>query len=306
MPVPTRYQRQFGLLLRVLPIVAREKNLALYGGTAINLFLHDLPRISVDLDLRYLRAQDYAVASKCIEACLERIVVQVKKIQPDCRHRLEAHKLRIRSPGQNAEIKLEVNPVFRGEIFGIENRQLAQGVVQKYGCQQFVMQLLSAVEIYASKIKAMLSRTNARDLHDVQLLGLHNWQNRQMWKALVIFMLMDENNAIHHMFDCNRIAISDNDYRNFSLMLQGRQDQVTKHRLEQAGRQVCQDIVANMPQEHKKLLIDAFDGRPDFAALDIDIKNLPGLAWRMEQIKAMTQTGRQQIVRKLAKVLQVL
>ena len=279
MPALTRYQRQFWLLLRVLPIVAREEELALYGGTAINLFLHDLPRISVDLDLRYLKADDYATASERIHACLERIIAGVKKIDPDCRYMLAEHKLRIRLPSQNAEIKVEVNPVFRGVIYEIANQPLAESVIEKHGGGQLVMQLLSPVEIYASKIQAMLGRKSVRDLYDIWLIAQQNWQSKQIWQALAIFIIMAENNAIEHMFDCNSIAISERDYRNFCLMLQGGNDRITKDDLEQVGRRVCQEIVANMPRQYKKLLIDAFAGHPDFAGLDIDMQRLPGLAW---------------------------
>ena len=49
-----RYRRQVALLMRVLPHVADEKCFALKGGTAINLFIRDMPRLSVDIDLTYL------------------------------------------------------------------------------------------------------------------------------------------------------------------------------------------------------------------------------------------------------------
>lgn len=45
------YKRQVALLLRVLPIVTDEQCFALKGGTAINLFVRDMPRLSVDIDL---------------------------------------------------------------------------------------------------------------------------------------------------------------------------------------------------------------------------------------------------------------
>ena len=48
------YQRQVRLLLRVLPHVAEEICFALKGGTAINLFIRDMPRLSLDIDLTYL------------------------------------------------------------------------------------------------------------------------------------------------------------------------------------------------------------------------------------------------------------
>ena len=45
------YKRQVALLIRVLPLVTEEACFALKGGTAINLFVRDLPRLSVDIDL---------------------------------------------------------------------------------------------------------------------------------------------------------------------------------------------------------------------------------------------------------------
>ena len=49
-----RYEAQVRLLLRCLPEINRYPCFALKGGTAINLFLQDLPRVSVDIDLTYL------------------------------------------------------------------------------------------------------------------------------------------------------------------------------------------------------------------------------------------------------------
>ena len=54
MAASEHYRRQVGLLIRVLPLVAEENVFALKGGTAINLFIRDLPRLSVDVDLTYL------------------------------------------------------------------------------------------------------------------------------------------------------------------------------------------------------------------------------------------------------------
>ena len=54
MPFNYVYRRQVDLLVRTLPYVAEEECFALKGGTAINLFVRDLPRLSVDIDLTYL------------------------------------------------------------------------------------------------------------------------------------------------------------------------------------------------------------------------------------------------------------
>src|SRR5690606_36532122 len=56
------YRAQVELLIRCLPAVANAPDFALKGGTAINLFLRDMPRLSVDIDLTYLPITDRANA----------------------------------------------------------------------------------------------------------------------------------------------------------------------------------------------------------------------------------------------------
>lgn len=54
------FTEQVRLLVALLPRVAKQECFALKGGTAINLFLRDMPRLSVDIDLAYLPAGDIA------------------------------------------------------------------------------------------------------------------------------------------------------------------------------------------------------------------------------------------------------
>lgn len=66
----SQYVRQVDLLLKILPIVANESCFAIKGGTAINLFLRDLPRLSVDIDLVYLPLENRETSLKNIEKAL--------------------------------------------------------------------------------------------------------------------------------------------------------------------------------------------------------------------------------------------
>ena len=54
MPLSEQYQAPGGTTCEAIPFVAAEKEFALKGGTAINLFVRDMPRLSVDIDLTYL------------------------------------------------------------------------------------------------------------------------------------------------------------------------------------------------------------------------------------------------------------
>jgi hypothetical protein len=73
MPVAELYRRQAALLVSVVPFVAVEKSFALKGGTAINLFVRDLPRISVDLDLAYPPVAGRDTSLTAIDAALRRV-----------------------------------------------------------------------------------------------------------------------------------------------------------------------------------------------------------------------------------------
>src|SRR4051812_31890432 len=120
------YRQQVSLLLSVLPEVAKEKCFALHGGTAINLFVRDMPRLSVDIDLTYIPIEDRATSLKNISAALERIKANMEKTVPRVRitPRLEAGKLQI-STGV-ADIKLEVNLVNRGVLADPHEMQLCE------------------------------------------------------------------------------------------------------------------------------------------------------------------------------------
>src|ERR1700685_4079181 len=74
MPLSEQYQRQVALLVEAIPLVATEADFALKGGTAINLFVRDMPRLSVDIDLVYLPVADR-------DASLHEITMALRLIQ---------------------------------------------------------------------------------------------------------------------------------------------------------------------------------------------------------------------------------
>ncbi|MDZ4320120.1 MAG: nucleotidyl transferase AbiEii/AbiGii toxin family protein [Phenylobacterium sp.] len=108
------------LLVRLLPAIAREPVFALKGGTAINLFVRDLPRLSVDIDLTYLPVEPRDASLKGIDAALERIMVNIKKTiggaQVHVQRSVEGHIERLHVQA-GVTVKIEVTPVLRGVVF---------------------------------------------------------------------------------------------------------------------------------------------------------------------------------------------
>jgi hypothetical protein len=78
MPFADVYRRQVTLLIRLLPLIAEEQCFALKGGTAINLFIRDMPRLSVDIDLTYVPLQPYNTPLAAIDAAMGRIATRIK------------------------------------------------------------------------------------------------------------------------------------------------------------------------------------------------------------------------------------
>jgi predicted nucleotidyltransferase component of viral defense system len=115
-----RYRKQVQLLVRVLPLVDIEECFALKGGTAINLFYRELPRLSVDIDLLYIPRDDRDTALKNIREALTRISERITKAIPGTKVQ-EAHEqsdaLRLIVSQGEVRIKVELSPVIRETVF---------------------------------------------------------------------------------------------------------------------------------------------------------------------------------------------
>ncbi len=83
--IDPKYKAQVDLILQAIPYVAKETIFALKGGTAINLFVRNMPRLSVDLDLTYLPINTRETALKNISDGLSRIKIELEKAIPSRR-----------------------------------------------------------------------------------------------------------------------------------------------------------------------------------------------------------------------------
>ncbi len=192
MPVSEIYRRQAALLVKVIPFVATEICFALKGGTAINLFLRDMPRLSVDIDLTYLPIADRASSLKEIDAAMRRIGRHIRNSIPDARVSPSAlsgeacvNKQVVRADG--AQIKIEVSPVLRGCVYGPVTRAVSTRVENEFGFAE--IQVVSFADLYAGKIVAALDRQHPRDLFDVRDLLANEGIGDELRKAFIVYLL---------------------------------------------------------------------------------------------------------------------
>ena len=182
MPVSDVYQRQVSLLIRILPLVAAEDCFALKGGTAINLFVRDMPRVSVDIDLTYLPLSSREESLAAIDAAMNRIAMRIRnalsgvRITPiGTKPEKAIIKLLVRHEG--AQVEIEVTPVLRGCVYEPELRAVSPSVEDAFGFAE--IRVVSLADLYAGKIVAALDRQHPRDLFDVRdLLANEGPQSR--------------------------------------------------------------------------------------------------------------------------------
>lgn len=115
------YYQQVQLLLQVLPIVSQHDCFALKGGTAINLFIRDLPRLSVDIDLVFLPVMDRQQSLMTIRSKLDEITKDISariadsKVIKSYEDKMDALRLTVTRSG--IQIKIELSPVLRGTVY---------------------------------------------------------------------------------------------------------------------------------------------------------------------------------------------
>lgn len=299
MPVDERYFRQVALLVRVLPFVGEEKCFALKGGTAINLFVRSLPRLSVDIDLAYLPVTDREESLRQIEAALRRIEDRIARAIRSARvqrGRLAeegtVNKLFVRD--QDTQVKIEVTPVLRGCVRDAEVRAVASIVEERFGYAE--VQVASFADLYAGKIVAALDRQHPRDLFDVRDMLLNEGIDMSLRSAFVIY-LISHYRPMHRLLDPPRHDMAQEYERGLAGMMEV---PVPLHALEQAREEMVADIVGRMPEEHRRFLLSFQLGAPDWQLLKVaHAEKLPAVRWRMMKWAKLHPGHREELANRL-------
>jgi predicted nucleotidyltransferase component of viral defense system len=174
------------LLTQVAPLVFVDDTFALKGGTAINLFVRDMPRLSVDLDLVFpdhTLSRDEALAR--IQASLRQAADRLKSrgFQTHA-SAADAGETKLLVRRGRSEIKVEVNFVMRGTVQPVRRASLmptARDVLMA----DLDIPVVSLEEMYGGKLVAALDRQHPRDLFDVMLLFAHEGITRGVRRAFL-------------------------------------------------------------------------------------------------------------------------
>ncbi len=195
------YRKKVELLLRILPFVTDEECFAVHGGTAINLFVKNLNRLSVDIDVTYIPLEDRTSSLNHINEALMRIADRTRRSFRDIRIIPRLDICKITCERQGCQVKIEVNQTKRGLVCGEARLYPLCEKAQSLFGMEVDARIVSLPQLYGGKISAALSRQHPRDLFDVRQMDIP----LSAVKEGIIFCLLGSDRPIHESFSPNFI-----------------------------------------------------------------------------------------------------
>lgn len=297
--------KQAQLVLQVLPHVAVEQCFALKGGSAINLFVQDLPRLSVDIDLTYLPISPRDVSLISIENALLRIAESVRQAMPGVKIQETRYQskylIRLFVNYQNVQIKIEPNLVIRGAVYPGEKRHLvphAQVLFELFTS----IQTLSIADIYGGKLCAALDRQHPRDIFDLTILMEHEGISNDIRRAFVIY-LAGHPRPINELLNPKLQDIRQVYQSEFLGLTRA---PISYEKLITTRQEVIDFLKRELTESERLFLMSIKEGEPKWELMEIKgIEKLPAIQWKLFNIKKMNKNKHIAAKAKLKAVLEL-
>lgn len=298
------FRQRLQLLTDLLPLVAAETRFALKGGTAINLFEHDLPRLSVDVDLTWLPVGDFLGDSRAIDEALR--VIARALAEPPLRLRVvtsapeqaQAATRLIASRGRT-RVQIETTPVMRGAVHPVRTMTVQPRVQDEFGFA--AMQVLDFNDLYGGKLAAALTRQNPRDLFDVGILLDEGRFDVALWRTFLVYLTASPKPAWELLEPGEPRDLADA----FRTVFEGMTAEPTSVAalLDNRTRMLAR-IATLMDTASREFLVSVERGTPDFGLIELPhAAKLPGVRRKMENLAKRSPAKRDADYRQLADTL---
>ncbi|MFY0689056.1 MAG: nucleotidyl transferase AbiEii/AbiGii toxin family protein [Cyclobacteriaceae bacterium] len=278
------YKGQVSLLLSVIPEIAKEKCFALHGGTAINLFVRELPRLSVDIDLTYLPIEDRQSTLDNISDALESIKERIMTVLPKAKvqHQKEISKLQISN--QSSQIKVEVNQTNRGVLSDPVEHVLCERAQEQFDAFCSI-DIVPLAQLYGGKICAALDRQHPRDIFDVKYLLQNEGITEEIKKGLLLSML-SSNRPIHELLQPNLLDQQPAFENQFAGMTT---EPFTYQDFESTREQLVKSIAGSWTDADKEFLIGFTKLQPDWSIHNFE--RFPSIQWKIQNLNKLKESN---------------
>ena len=279
------FARKVELLLKLMPFVMNEGVFAVHGGTAINLFVKDMPRYSVDIDLTYTPLAGREESLKDINAHLQSIIQHALPQLPGLHVIPNYDTCKLLCEYHGYQVKVEVNQTKRGLIGGeAKTLPLSEKAQEEFGlyCEATIV---PQTLLYGGKIAAALSRQHPRDLFDVKYMDLPLSEVREG----LIFCLLGSDRPIHESFAPKlidqRLAIV-NQFEGMTDISFSYED------FEQTRAKLITDVRSLMTDGDKQFLLSFESGEPLWDGYEFEyFKNYPSIQWKLLNLTKLKKSN---------------
>lgn len=294
------YAQKVDLLLRLLPLVMEEKVFAVHGGTAINLFLRNLPRYSVDIDLTYIPLADRKKSIEDINLHLKSISEKARKAFPGMHIIPNFASCKLLCEYRGKQVKVEVNQTKRGivggELIHLPLCEKAQDVFQVY-C---VADIVPVSLLYGGKVAAALSRQHPRDLFDVKYMSIPLKDCREG----LIFCLLGSDRPIHESFAPTLL----DQHEALANQFVGMTDTpFTYEEFEGIRSKLITDVNALMTDEDRRFLFSFESGEPEWENYEFaHFKDFPSVKWKLLNLQKLAKQNPEKLKAEAEKLRELL
>ncbi|WP_108647052.1 nucleotidyl transferase AbiEii/AbiGii toxin family protein [Polynucleobacter rarus] len=280
------YVQTVNLLLDIAPTVFQTSRFAMKGGTALNLFVQDLPRLSVDIDVVFLdHKTDRETALDEISQELKRIestiigmgyLAKIRKINSG-----DEVKIIISSPV--AEVKIEVNFVFRGTVLPIQTLGLSTKTQELFS-RNIQLPILSPSELYGSKLVAAMDRQHPRDLFDVLKMYESHGLTLEILDCFVAY-LAGHNRPVHEVLFSNIQPMEETFKNEFVGMTS---EPISLEALKNTQNKLMGELPQALTTSHKSFLLSLVTGNPDWSLMPFNhLQEMPAIKWKLRNLNSL-------------------
>ncbi len=268
------YRQKVELLLRLVPLVMDEEVFAVHGGSAINLFVNEMPRYSVDIDLTYIPLDDREKSLKEISSHLETMASKAKRMFRGLHVIPNYGTSKLLCEYRGYQVKVEVNQTKRGIVGGeLQHLPLCTKAQNEFGmyCEAAIVPM---TQLYGGKVAAALSRQHPRDLFDIKHMTIPMTAIREG----LIFCLLGSDRPIHESLSPKlidqRMAMAN--------QFEGMSDVPFSYtEFEETRERLIRDVRELLTEEDKQFLIGFERAEPVWFGYEFaNLKDYPSVKWK--------------------------
>lgn len=279
------------LLLTVAPVIFGSPRFALKGGTALNLFVQDLPRLSVDIDVvftDYVMERESAFMAIADDLQTAKAKLERMGYSATTRKTQKGDEAKLLVADQASQIKVEVNFVFRGTLLPVEPRTLVNSARNLFATAM-ELPVLAIPELYGSKLVAALDRQHPRDWFDVTAMVDRYGLEVQMVDCFVAY-LAGHNRPVHEVLFSNDLPLDEIFNSDFVGMTAA---EIPLQRLIEIRQHIRQELPNVLTNAHRHFLLSFVRAEPDWSLMPFDhLKDLPAIRWKLLNLKKLRTTNK--------------